>query len=73
MERRAETQGAFERGEEPSEGSARPAEARAWKRDVLEVIEARSSTRKFAQDPVTDEQRYSESAHFCKMAGYEIG
>ena len=57
MERRAETQGAFERGEEPSEGSARPAEARAWKRDVLEVIEARSSTRKFAQDPVTDEQR----------------
>lgn len=57
MERRAETQGAFERGEEPSEGSARPAEARAWKRDVLEVIEARSSTRKFAQDLVTDEQR----------------
>lgn len=57
MERRAETQGAFERGEEPSEGSARPAEARAWKRDVLEVIEARSSTRKFAQDSVTDEQR----------------
>lgn len=57
MERRAETQGAFERGEEPREGSARPAEARAWKRDVLEVIEARSSTRKFAQGPVTDEQR----------------
>lgn len=59
MERRAETQGAFERGEEPSEGSARPAEARAWKRDVLEVIEARSSTRKFAQGPVTDEQRFA--------------
>ena len=57
MERRAETQDAFERGGEPSEGGARPAEARAWKRDVLEVIEARSSTRKFAQDPLTDEQR----------------
>lgn len=28
-----------------------------WRRDALEVIEARSSTRKFAQDPVTDEQR----------------
>lgn len=57
MEKRAENQGAFERGEEPSEGGARPAEARAWKRDVLEVIEARSSTRKIAQDPLTDEQR----------------
>ena len=57
MEKRAENQGAFERGGEPSEGGARPAEARAWKRDVLEVIEARSSTRKFAQDPLTDEQR----------------
>lgn len=57
MEKRAENQGAFERGGELSEGGARPAEARAWKRDVLEVIEARSSTRKFAQDPLTDEQR----------------
>lgn len=57
MERRAEAQSAFERGGELSEGGARPAEARAWKRDVLEVIEARSSTRKFAQDPLTDEQR----------------
>ena len=28
-----------------------------WKRDVLEVIEARSSTRLFAPQPVTDEQR----------------
>lgn len=57
MEKRAENQGAFKRGGEPSEGGARPAEARAWKRDVLEVIEARSSTRKFARDPLTDEQR----------------
>ncbi len=29
----------------------------AWQHDVLDVIDARSSTRKFAEVEVTDEQR----------------